>query len=49
MSQDDPEYTEFDYNAPAGACEPDIFYYRIYPEEDFNQIFGRPPATVIIE
>lgn len=47
MPEDDPPYGEFDYNAPPGACEPDLNGYRIYPEYDFNQIFGNPPPSVI--
>lgn len=31
----------------AGACPPDEKWYRIYPEYEFNDIFGAPPSTVI--
>lgn len=31
----------------AGACPPDEKWYRIYPEYDFNDIFGNPPSNVI--
>lgn len=30
-----------------GACPPSTLFYRIYPEIDFNNEFGNPPATVI--
>jgi hypothetical protein len=30
----------------AGACPPDEKWYRIYPEFDFNEIFGNPPSSV---
>lgn len=30
----------------AGPYPPDILEFRIYPEEDFTQYFGNPPATV---
>lgn len=31
----------------AGACPPDEKWYRIYPEYEFNDIFGNPPSNVI--
>lgn len=33
----------------AGACEPIIIRYRIFPAIDFGQVFGQPPVTVITE
>lgn len=30
----------------AGPYPPDILTFRIYPEKDFTQYFGNPPATV---
>lgn len=30
----------------AGPYPPDILTFRIYPEENFSQYFGNPPATV---
>lgn len=31
----------------AGACPPRNIEYRIYPQKDFNALFGNPPASVI--
>lgn len=31
----------------AGACPPTTTWYRIYPEYEFNDIFGNPPSNVI--
>lgn len=36
-----------DFSTNAGACPPELIRYRIYPEADFNVVFGTPPATVI--
>lgn len=36
-----------DPDGVAGACPPRIRQYRIYPEVDFNAVFGNPPANVI--
>lgn len=30
-----------------GACPPQIVNYRIYPEANFNLVFGAPPVSVI--
>lgn len=35
-----------DFSTNAGACPPELIRYRIYPETDFNAIFGTPPANV---
>lgn len=31
----------------AGPYPPDILSFRVYPEENFSQYFGQPPATVL--
>lgn len=31
----------------AGACPPKILEFRIYPQAEFNDIFGNPPANVV--
>lgn len=36
-----------DIAAIPGACPPSTLFYRIYPEIDFNNEFGNPPASVI--
>lgn len=30
----------------AGACPPETIWYRIYPEYEFNEVFGTVPANV---
>lgn len=37
-----PDVVEVD-----GACPPMTLRFRIYPSEDFNEIFATPPANVI--
>lgn len=36
-----------DVDGVAGACPPLILRFRIYPEADFNAIFGDPPENVV--
>lgn len=33
-------------DAVAGACPPQVIEYRIYPQVNFNEIFGDPPDSI---
>lgn len=35
-----------DLDGQDGACPPQILSYRVYPEMNFDAMFGQPPTTV---